>query len=249
MIFETPEMSEYVKKNLNLKNPLDIPLKTRYPTFEECFIMLHPFLIVRPESKDDIIFEHPKWPTKEDINKHCRLLNWNEFLSISKMKDIKALDRALAFYHGAYRVAKKEEFMKLWQMTEEVRKDIIVPQVDELPEIIENNILNHLLQQGYEQAYFYSDIEERDKLYSIEDQIENTSGLQSHIRIETQDNEILITQDFDQRFSYILGTKKFVEGIIKELSLDGFYCNDETSQAWSFVSIPKEEAIDRDFLK
>ncbi len=246
MILKTPKISNEIRKYLNSESYRDRPLKKNYPIFEECFILLHPFLKIKNGSENSIKFETGKWPNKNQINEHCEKLSWAKFLELSKIKDYKSLDRALAFYHRAYRIGEKNEYLKLRRTIEKDRVDIIPPQVDELPEILENDILKFIKQLGYTQLYFYSDIDERNKLESIDKQIENPERLRSHIRIETPDERILIAQDFDQRFSYIFGEKEFIINIVKSLDLEGFYCDDDTSESWSFETIAENEKMNWD---
>ena len=116
--------------------------------------------------------------------------------------------------------------------------------IDNLPEIIENEVLNFLLEKGYSEVYIYSDIEEKASLYLVPNLLNRETGLKPHVRIETPDSRILIAQDFDQRFTYFLGPAELIEQAINYLSLEGFYCDNQTSESWSFEIIPEDKRID-----
>src|SRR2546430_1609673 len=201
MIFETPQQSGEVLKNLYSKNYRDKPIIENFPGFEECFLAFHPFLIIKEGHAAQIHFQTGNWPSKQQIVDHCDRLSWSDFLKISGVSDYKKLDQALAFFHRAYRFGTKSEYQKLKKIVSDDSCNIILPQVDNLPEIIENEIFKFLKQKGYSGIYIYSDIEEKKILSSIGNLISEERGLQSHVRIETPDSRILIAQDFDQRLT------------------------------------------------
>lgn len=151
---------------------------------------------------------------------------------------------ALAFYDGACRFAEKSEYRKLTNLLEKEMSDIIAPQVDELPEIIENKLLGKLQTLGYESVFIYSDIYDKDQLYAINDLIAKPNGLISHVRIETPDSKVLVAQDFDRRFSYMLAEKSLLTNFVESINLEGFFCDDETPESWSYYEIAKRDKID-----
>lgn len=241
MVLETPSLSNEIKKNLNSKNCRDRPIKTNYPGFEACFVMFHPFLKIKEGHEFKIHFEADN--NKQQVIEHYDKLSWTSFLKLSGIRDYKSLDRALAFYHRAFRIGERNEFLKLKKMIEINRVDIIPPQVDKFPEILENEILMYLKKIGYKKLYFYSDIIKKNELKSIDEQLNSSERLIAHVRIETPDNEILVAQDFDQRFSYLFGNKTFIQEIVTELDLEGFYCDNETPESWSYEIISEKETI------
>ena len=170
-------------------------------------------------------------------------LSWTEFLKISGVQNYVELDAALAFAHRARRIGKKSEYLKYRTIIEKVRTEIIPPQVDEFPEILENELMIFLSTKGYNEVFIYTDIDEKQELTNISEILNEEEGLPSHIRIETPDSKILIVQDFDQRFSYILGSYETVNEIVNKLELEGFYCGEMTPEWWSYRKIPKLDLI------
>ncbi len=57
-------------------------------------------------------------------------------------------------------------------------------------------------------------------------------------------SKILIAQDFDQRFTYFLGPSQLIEEAINYISLEGFYCDNQTCESWSFEVFPEDNRID-----
>jgi hypothetical protein len=57
------------------------------------------------------------------------------------------------------------------------------------------------------------------------------------IRIETPDNKILVVEDFDERFTYLLGSEHDIADLIETLNLEGFYCDDLTVSNWSYETL------------
>lgn len=218
-------------------------VKIRYPNFQECFLMFHPFLKIKEGHEQEILFKPNKWPSKKEIQDHCLALSWTEFLKISGMRDYASIDATLAFYHRERLYAEKSENFKLRKITELVRRDIIPPRVDELPEILENPILKFLFKKGYQDAYFYTDVDAKEGLSSLENQFTCDEGLGSHIRIETPDAKVLIAQDFGLRYTYIFGQREFTQEMVEDLDLEGFYCDDTTTDGWSYANISMKHRI------
>lgn len=244
MIYETPELSIEVKSSLYSGNYRDRPILENYSSFQSCFVCLHPFLKIKADCLDKIKFETGNWPTKAAIEGYCDPLSWTELIRLTGIRDIKSLDRALAFYHRAYRFAERSEYTKLIRLIEQERADLIMPQVDELAEILENKLLQKLSLLGYTSVFIYSDTDPKRHSYTIESLLLKLTGLPSHVRIETPDSQILIAQDFDQRFSYILGNQSILTDMAESLDLDGFFCDQYTPESWSYYEIPEIERMD-----
>lgn len=246
MIYETPKISNDVRKYLDSDNYRDRPILKNYPSFQDCFVCFHPFLKIKDDHKDHIKFETGNWPNKSLIENHCDPISWGEIIRLTGIRDFKSLDRALAFYHRAYRFAERSEYRKLTTLLEKEMSNIIAPQVDELPEIIENKLLRKLQTLGYDSVFIYSDIDDKDQLYAIKDLIADPNGLRSHVRIETPDSKIIVAQDFDQRFSYILAEKSLLTNVVESINLEGFFCDQETPESWSYYEISKRDKMDWD---
>lgn len=243
MIHKTPELSIEAKRFLNSGKYRDRPILKNYPGFQCCFICLHPFLKIKYGQEDQITFETGNWSNKSEIERHCIAVTWNEILKLSGMRDIQSLDRSLAFYHRAFSHAERTEYKKLRQLIEKERLDLIPPQVDYFPEILENKLLKRLADLGYESIFVYSDIEDKNKLEKIENILSNHEGFTAHVRIETPDEKILIAQDFDQRFTYFFSEPQILTNLIQSLDLEGFFCNEETPEHWSYCDIPTNKRM------
>lgn len=246
MIYKTPEISDDIKKYLQAGNYQSTSVLNFYSDFQDCFVCLHPFLKIKEGYAERIKFETGHWPDKVEIESYCEQISWNEIIRLTGMRDIKSLDRALAFYHRAYRFAERKEYEKLKRLIEKERLDIIPPQVDKLPEIIENKLLQKLQLLGYNNVFVYSDIQAKKQLTSIEEILSDRNGLPFHVRMETPDSQILVVQDFDQRFTYLLSNKTLLLDIVESLDLEGFFCEQDTPRSWSYYNIPDSEKMDWD---
>jgi hypothetical protein len=200
-------------------------------------------LIVKEDGKN-VKIAYQDFPKKSEIAKNYSRLTWSEFLKISGIKDIKSLDDCLAFYHCARRIANRNEFEKLIAVTEKQDSIIIEAQVDYLPEIIEDDLLRYFAKKGYSELYLYDDIHDERNLFKIENLFNDELSETHHIRIESPDHKILVVEDFDERFSYFLGNKATIDEIIKELDLEGFYCDEYTTASWSYDILDDSLAID-----
>ncbi len=245
MVIKEPEIPKEILKevNPNDKNGRNKPLKLNFKNYDECFLMFHPFLVTKENHKNEFKFETGNWASKKDIIEHCERMSWTEFLKISGVQNYVELDAVLAFAHGARRFGKKSEYLKYRITIEKVRTEIIPPQVDWFPEILENSLMMFLESKGYEEVFIYTDIDEKNGLTKVSNILNDDEELPSHVRIETPDSKVLVAQDFDQRFSYILGPLETVEELINTLNLEGFYCSDITPEWWSYREIPRNDRI------
>jgi|GEM_PF-1926615 hypothetical protein len=233
MIFETPIQSEGLCKLIKgSDNPRDWPIRKHYPGFESTFLMFHPFLRIKEGHEELIKFETDNWPEKKDILEHCDLIKWHEIINKYKIKDIGSLDRALAFYHCTTPYNDNDSYEKLLSALKD--EMLIPPQVDNFPEILENKLLEYLSKGGIDNLFCYSDIDDVEQNFSV-DELIKADGLTYHVRLENKEKHILIVQDFDQRFSYIFGKQDFVEKLVINLDLEGFYCDDKIIEAWSLI--------------
>ncbi len=245
MVIKEPEIPKEILKEINPndKNWRNRPLKANFKNYDECFLMFHPFLVIKEGHEGSIKFETGNWATKREINQYCQRMSWTEFLKISGIENYIELDAVLAFSHRARRIGRKSQLLKYRTVIEKERIEIIPPQVDWFPEILENRLMMFLETKGYEEVFIYTDIDEKNGLTKVSDILNDDEELPSHVRIETPDSKVLVAQDFDQRFSYILGPLETVEELINTLNLEGFYCSDNTPEWWSYREIPRNDRI------
>lgn len=245
IIYDPPVLSELVKTKLTDGNYRDQPILQGYPAYSHCFVCFHPFLKIKQRSATSIEFNHAKrWPDKSEIIKHSERMSWNEVMKILGIQDYKVLDRALAFYHGAYRYADRSDFQKLWNLIEKDGSDIIPPQVDWLPEILENEICEKLMSMNYHELYIGEEAAENARLTSTKSILSNTQRLPGKVKIRTPDSKILIANDFDQRYTYFLSERPILDDMIHSLDLEGFFCDGSTPESWSWEEIPEADRFD-----
>ena len=244
MIYNTPKLSEEVLQSLHSGKRRDLPILINFPGFNECFVALHPFLKIKTETNEHLNFKSNKRPDKFEIVANYNPLTWQDVITLTGIKDISSLDRALAFFHRAYAYVERTEYYKLMRLLLKERLDILPAEVDEIPKIIENKLLYFIMSLGYNELLVYSDIYSNKEMVNIDRIISNQIVLPSQPRVETPDSKVLIATDFDQRFTYILGEKDILENFIESVNLEGFFCNKETPESWSYKIIQGEEKLD-----
>jgi hypothetical protein len=116
--------------------------------------------------------------------------------------------------------------------------------VDKLPEILQDKVLGYLRDLGYDALYEYCDSESRQALTPIVELMSEQYILSGQQRIESPDGKLMIATDFDQRFTYFLGPLQILEGMIESLNLEGFFCDDEMPESWSYETPPREDLLD-----
>jgi hypothetical protein len=234
MILKTPIQDQEIEGS-NL-----VPIRKVYEAFEETFVILHPFLIVKDGY--NIRFDTWKRPTKNDIYEGTLPITWTEIVSQAKLKDIKELDGVVAYLHCGRQKTDRDAWLKFMRYIDNAK--LIIPQVDDYPQILINPTLQMFIYMGYNNILMYSDISDVKTSYSIAELIESGDDLPgSCLRILTPDNKLLLATDSDARFSYLSSDKENLKFIIDKLNLEGFYCNDTTRSPWSYQPLTSN-AID-----
>ena len=205
------------------------PIRKEYLNYETTFVILHPFLKLKEGETDDIDF---KKRHKKNIIKKTTPVSWIDIIQKAQLKDIKELDRLLAYLHAANYKADRAAWIKFRTYIDST--GIIDATIDDYPDLLTDITLQSLIELGYEEVFLFSDTEENQKKYLIQSLIESPKSIPlSHQRILTPDNKIIIATDFDQRFSYLSSSKILVAELINKINPEGFYCNETTKSHWS----------------
>lgn len=245
MIHPTPQITDEFRQYLHSNVYRDWAIMSRFPGYEACFVCFAPFLKVKEGHQDQILFEPGRpWPDKVELEANCEPVSWVKILQLTGIRNVLSLDCVLAFFHSAYRYAEKAEIMKLWELLKSHRPDLVIPDVDVFPKILENRLYHKLQQLGYDEVYVYSDNDPKDELKRLTDLIADPDPLPGQPRVETPDSRILIVQDFDLRFSYWLSSKAVLTDLMESMDLEGFFCDEFTQESWSMYQNELSEIID-----
>jgi len=212
MILETPTQIPEIENNG------DKSIRDKYFGYESTFIILHPFL-----KNDSVNRENEKELTR---------LNWSEFVDLAKLKDIKELDRILAFQHCARSITSKSGWIK-YKKTIELH-NLLDAEVDKYPVCLVYPTLNYLYAIGYRNIFLYSEYNESNILYEIEALINKVVNWpKQQTRILTPDYKILLETNADERFTYVSADKLVIDKMVAAINLEGFYCTENTKSYWS----------------
>lgn len=212
MILETPTQIPEIENNG------DKSIRDKYFGYESTFIILHPFL-----KNDSVNIENEKDLTR---------LNWSEIVDLAKLKDIKELDRILAFLHCARSIAPKSVWLKYKKTIEFY--NLLDAEVDNYPICLVYPTLNYLYAIGYRNIFIYSEYNETKISYAIEELINNEINWPMYqTRILTPDYKILFETNVDERFTYVSGDKSTIDKMVEAINLEGFYCDTNTKPYWS----------------
>lgn len=226
MVLDTPQQDKIVESSNT------IPIRKHYSDYEATFLILHPFL--KKKEGIEVAFETGSWPNKKQILENMIPVSWSKIIECSGLNDIKELDRLLAYLHAARKTADKGGWEKLIDYVN--KNDLVVPQVDNYPEILINKTLDCMKQMKYDSVFLYSEYNSTNQtIYNIKDLIDDENGLpESQPRILTPDKKILFETDFDQRFTFLSSDKLVIESLILNIELEGFYCDNKTRLDWSY---------------
>ncbi|RZK24951.1 MAG: DUF2711 family protein [Flavobacterium sp.] len=206
------------------------PIREVYADYEETFVILHPFLKVKEGY--DVRFDTWKRPTKNDIFNGTLPVNWSEIVAQANLKDIKELDRLLAYLHGGRFEAEKDAWLRLMRYVDSNK--LYVAQTDDYPSVLINPTLEVLKVLGYNDVLCYSDISNDKTSYNISGLLTSGNNFPgSNARILTPDNKIILVTDFDLRFSYLSSDQETLDFFLSKINLEGFYCNATTRPGWS----------------
>jgi hypothetical protein len=234
MVHPTPQQDDIVEKS-------DwTTIRRAFKDYEVTFVILHPFLKIK--SNCNIKFETGNCPTKEQIITCAETLTWSEIINESKLKDLGELDRLLAYLHCARRTADRTGWIKLNTVLDQ--KNFVAAEVDYLPAILVNSLMDAIKSLGYSHVLEYTEVGELRCKHIIQDVLTSKErDFYVHARIATPDNKILISTDFDQRFSYLSSSKNIVDDLIRKADLEGFFCKETTRPDWSYLQ-QSENIID-----
>ena len=241
MVIATPTPSQIVLDHIDSDKYRDRPILAKYPGYEVCFLAFHPFLKIKSGHHDSIEFVPDKWPNKKEIIAHCDLLTWTSFLELSGIPSYQRLSHTINFMHCAISIGNKDDFDKLLLFTAQADK-IICPTPDYFPQILEDKVLNFFKTKKYDTLYIYTDTS-REKEFKSLDSLLLGDRLPPQVRLQTTDNKILIITDFDCCHSYFLGSLSDIKEIVDFIDLEGFYCNNQTPEHWSFYEVPSGKQV------
>ena len=212
----------------------ELPIRASFKDHETTFIILHPFLVAKQGC--NIKFQTP-YPNKRQIIECASKISWQKILQETGLENINQIDQLLAYLHCARRTTDKTNWQKLMQVVDTNKYG--VPQVDNFPEIITNDLFSLIKLLGYYQVDIVSEMTGIKKVIDINEILSSDEELPLVSTITTLDKKILVATQFDQAFSYLSSTKQIVEKLINGADLEGFFCNETTKQGWSYVEHKK----------
>lgn len=224
MVLNTPIQSRFIQYSDSET------IREKFAEYEETFIVLHPFLKIKEGQL--ITFKYPNWPNKNEIYDKTVPVSWSEVIEKANLKDIKELDALLAYLHCGRREADRRAWLKFMRYVK--KSKLIIPQVDDYPSVLLNPTFDLLISLGYQNILLYTDIDDSQVARNVTELLLSEDRLPANARILTPDNKVLITTDFDDRFSYLSSDRETLKLIIDKLDLEGFYCNSSTKPGWSY---------------
>jgi len=114
------------------------------------------------------------------------------------------------------------------------KNEIYDKTVDDYPSVLLNPTFDLLISLGYQNILLYTAIDDNQVARNVTELLLSKDRLPANARILTPDNKVLITTDFDDRFSYLSSDRETLKLIIDKLDLEGFYCNSSTKPGWSY---------------
>ncbi|WP_409294136.1 DUF2711 family protein [Peribacillus sp. SCS-26] len=214
-------------------SPGRYPVKKFYKgVFQEVFIFFHPF--IKPKNLSYDLFNPDKYPDKNEIQRDCKRISWEQFLGLSGIESPARLDIGLRTSIGGIgRERACERTAEIIQETCE-RERMIPPYEGSLPEILINDLLQAVIEEGHDWIWYGDEFCTKRELEYIEDLIEKADSFGvSPINLFTHDQSLLITTGWDSHFSLLCSDKETVARIVKRCSLEGFYCGEDTWLYWS----------------
>jgi len=209
----------------------DDPIKTYYEgVFEAIFVVLHPFLIPKdnPTATDRYVEMD-----KNEVEQKFRAITWEEMRQKFGFHDVSRIDHALRTMIGALKPHAEDQDGANRIIDYCERENILPPSEGELSDFLENRVLRVLLEMG--EGWVWSGDEfcmERHLIHLRETLAADTWGMQ-HRTFFGYNHEWLIVPPWDSHFTLFCGSRAWIEQVVEQCGLEGFYCDDQTTINWS----------------
>lgn len=203
-------------------------------SFDAVFIVLHP-LFINHTKIDFNNYKHP-WPSKENIQEF-KMVSWADLISTGVFRNIYEID--LAHKTLDHCINKKNYRLdlsdKLLHLLNELHYYPAL--LGDMPKHLENPILTALQKIGCPKIKIYDEFLNKPvQQVSIEEACAD-SLIPSHGHIGPEKGrDFLITTHWDSHFSFICGSRDFIDNFLTICPLEGFFCREETEVYWSLYA-------------
>lgn len=210
----------------------DYPIKEYYKgVFETVFIVFHPFLV--PVDDPTAVDRYVEM-NKNEVEQQFRAITWEDMRQNLGFHNVSRIDHALRTMIGALKPHATDEAGANRIIKYCDGENVLPPGEGELSDFLENQVLRALLKMG--EGWIWSGDEfcmERHLIHVRETLAADTWGMQ-HRTFFGYQHEWLIAPPWDSHFTLVCGSRAWVERLVEQCGLEGFYCEDDTTINWSF---------------
>jgi hypothetical protein len=217
--------------------PVDGNILAYYETvFDSVFVLFHPF--IRPVAISKESFKPDTYPDPLDIERGCEGVRWSEIMTAAQLPSLAAVDIGLRTQIGGLKktFANKEFANSIDALYE--RADIVPPDEGRFSDLLYVTVLECFQSLGHRWAWVGDELGTERKLYWIEDlKAKEIGATRGHCNVFTPDKSLLWTTHWDSHFSFICGSRKTLEPLVRNMNLEGFFCDKNTEVYWSVRAV------------
>ena len=199
--------------------------------FESAFVVLHPFVRVPEELAWSVTRQYPADEQIFARGKKCR---WAEAARAASIRNCAAMSQALLTAIGSIEECLRDPagaaaLTKLLQTS-----PVWMPTEGRFEPLLQADLLAAFAQAGHTELIHVPEFPENDPVTTIQ-----LASLAKHEKkfpergtLLAPDGKFLFTVDWDSFFTLFYGPRAFVEAVVKERELEGFFAEKETEHFW-----------------
>lgn len=212
--------------------PYDAPLLEAYSSrFESAYVVLHPFICM-PEEFSWQATRH--YPDDAQILAHGSQCPWSEVAAQTGIGACAPLNQALLTSIGSIAdhlcdYAARDKLQQFLQSS-----SVWMPAEGRFEPLLYDDLLHTFDEAGQSELIYVPEFPQRDPIQSlpVAGLRERTIPFPSGGSLVAGDESFLFTVDWDSFFTLFYGPRSFIERIVHERNLEGFFAAPTTEHAW-----------------
>jgi len=190
----------------------------------------------------------PKWieGSKSKIKNKYQKYSWTNFLNYSGIKDVKQVFHCLNVYDQSFADRFQKVEKHIWNSFQKtlLDKQLVPSSNSYLSILLIDDILNALKNLGYSNLALYNIFTEKIYYTTITELIKSDEEFPVEFRLLTDDQKILIYQEFEHYETFVYSTDiKLLTDFIEQAQLEGFYAKKKTTFLWSEIELDETKEI------
>lgn len=200
--------------------------------FESAYVILHPFIRMPEEFSWRV---NRQYPEDEQIQTHGTKCPWSEVSALIGVNGCARLNQALLTSIGSL-----DEWLSDFPARDALQSylqssAVWMPVEGRFEPLLHSDILHAFDESGFDEMIYVPEFPEEDPVRSLSiaglgDRTVKFPGVSGSL--VAPDESFLFTVDWDSFFTLFYGTRAFVQRVVAERNLEGFFAGPTTEHAW-----------------